>query len=316
MITDVAFVLHHVVLTRAGGGESFGGSSLGGGGFSGGGYYGGGSYYGGYYGGGGIGGFGLLAGLLFGGGPFLFIVIISLVLRAWSMSRRSAMYGGGGGGYGYGAPTQYDDTHPLGVPQGFGVGQQSQVDNVATGIAAIKAHDPAFDENEFVNLAQREFFIVEQAWSECKPELSRRVMADALWMNHNAQIQQYVQKGQRNMMDGLSLASATIVAASSDSGHDRITLRMHAASADYDIDTKTNKVTRGHKDIQEWYEDWTFERSSSAVTKPGGGLASERCPNCGAPLDVDLSGVCSYCKQPVMSGDYDWVLTRIDQVGA
>jgi len=25
-------------------------------------------------------------------------------------------------------------------------------------------------------------------------------------------------------------------------------------------------------------------------------------------------GVCSYCKAPVMSGNYDWVLTRIDQV--
>jgi hypothetical protein len=24
--------------------------------------------------------------------------------------------------------------------------------------------------------------------------------------------------------------------------------------------------------------------------------------------------VCSYCKAPVMSGDYDWVLARIDQV--
>jgi len=33
-----------------------------------------------------------------------------------------------------------------------------------------------------------------------------------------------------------------------------------------------------------------------------------------APLDVDLSGVCSYCKAPIMSGDYDWVLARIDQL--
>ena len=38
------------------------------------------------------------------------------------------------------------------------------------------------------------------------------------------------------------------------------------------------------------------------------------CPNCGAPLDLDLAGICKYCRAPVMSGAYDWVLTRIEQV--
>ena len=42
---------------------------------------------------------------------------------------------------------------------------------------------------------------------------------------------------------------------------------------------------------------------------------SDHCPNCGAPLDVDLAGVCSYCRAPIMSGKYDWVLTRIEQIG-
>ena len=40
-----------------------------------------------------------------------------------------------------------------------------------------------------------------------------------------------------------------------------------------------------------------------------------KCPNCGAPLDVDLAGMCRYCKAPVMSGEYGWVLARISQVG-
>jgi hypothetical protein len=41
---------------------------------------------------------------------------------------------------------------------------------------------------------------------------------------------------------------------------------------------------------------------------------SQRCPNCGAPLDVDLAGVCKYCKASIMGGEYDWVLTRIEQL--
>ena len=85
-------------------------------------------------------------------------------------------------------------------------------------------------------------------------------------------------------------------------------------SSDAVVDVATNKIVRGDRTVREWYEDWLFERSSKATTRPDGGTMAQRCPNCGAPLDVDLSGVCSYCKAPVMSGDYDWVLARIDQV--
>ena len=31
-------------------------------------------------------------------------------------------------------------------------------------------------------------------------------------------------------------------------------------------------------------------------------------------VDLDLQGVCKYCHEAVMSGKYDWVLTRIEQV--
>ncbi|MBJ7594688.1 MAG: TIM44-like domain-containing protein [Candidatus Dormibacteraeota bacterium] len=220
---------------------------------------------------------------------------------------------GGGGGY----IPRYGDQRPMGVPSGFPIGGQqepSSVDSVASGLAAIKAHDPQFDETEFINQAQREFFIVEKAWSDCKPEESRRVMSDTLWDQHRAQIEQYVAKGQRNVLDNLALAGATIVSAGGGPQKDHIQLRMHAACADYDVDVATNKVVRGDRSVGEWSEDWLFERSSKATTRADGGTMAQHCPNCGAPLDVDLSGVCSYCKAPVMSGDYDWVLARIDQV--
>ena len=76
----------------------------------------------------------------------------------------------------------------------------------------------------------------------------------------------------------------------------------------------SGKVIRGNKRVGEWAEDWTFQRSSKATTNASGGTLSQKCPNCGAPLNVDLAGVCPYCKAPVMSGAYDWVLARISQV--
>ena len=39
----------------------------------------------------------------------------------------------------------------------------------------------------------------------------------------------------------------------------------------------------------------------------------ENCPNCGAPLKVSMAGICEYCGGKVTSGNFDWVLSRIQQ---
>jgi hypothetical protein len=283
----------HEVLLRAGGGQGFGGGGGGfgggGGGFSGGGYYGGGSSSSGS---GDLGGGSLLLGLIFGGPGFVvLIIVLSMISRAMRGGARSIAY----------ERPSYE-------------GPSVTVADPSTGLAAIAAHDPAFDLNAFLSRVQRSFFIIQQAWSDCKPEMSRRVMADSLWDQHRIQIEQYVQKHQRNILDNLTVGNEQVVAASSDPSYDSITVRIAAACADYDVDTQTGKVTRGDKAVRTWAEDWQFQRSAKAVTRPDGGTMNDKCPNCGAPLSLDLTGTCTYCKAQVMAGEYDWVLVRISQV--
>ncbi|HEY6378174.1 MAG TPA: Tim44-like domain-containing protein, partial [Candidatus Dormibacteraeota bacterium] len=219
----------------------------------------------------------------------------------------------------------YDDTHPIGVPERFrgatlegshpaaasGAGA-----SVEEGLAAITAHDPAFDAAAFVSQAQSSFFIIQEAWSQGKPEMSRSVMADGLAQQFAFQMDEYTRKGQRNLLDGLTVAHADVVAAHSDQSFDTLTVRFQAASADYDVDVRSGRVTRGHRDLEPWTEDWIFQRSAQATTRPGEGTMNRRCPNCGAPISISPEGTCEYCHAQVMSGKYDWVLARIDQVQA
>jgi predicted lipid-binding transport protein (Tim44 family) len=192
---------------------------------------------------------------------------------------------------------------------------QSPDATATNGISAIVAHDPAFNEATFLADVERAFFTVEEAWTELKPDMSRQVMADGVWQQHKTQIEGYEHNGTRNVHEGLALGKATVMSASSDQTYDTITVRILAACADYDIAVASGKVVRGNKhEMTQWQEDWTFQRSSDATTKADGGTMQKKCPNCGAPLDVDLAGVCKYCHAPIMSGKYDWVLSRIDQV--
>jgi predicted lipid-binding transport protein (Tim44 family) len=158
------------------------------------------------------------------------------------------------------------------------------------GLAAIAAHDPAFSRQVFLGAVQSVFFVVEGAWTQRKPEVSRQVMADALWQQHRVQIQGYLDAGRRNILGDLSVLSLTVISAHTDTSYDTICVRILAGSSDYDVDDHTGKIVRGDRRVQQWMEDWTFQRSSSATTPPGGGTLSSRCPNCGAPLELDLTG--------------------------
>ncbi len=314
-----------VLTQRAGGGHSFGGGGGGGGGgfHSGGGgtnsgfRTGGGGGYGGYYGGGGLGG----GGLFF---VFFMVLMIIILMFAFTRRRRARAAGitpdvdtrpypqGDGPAYPPGSLTGDEGAPWPGVGSANGVPSSRGLDE---GIAAIKAHDPDFDIETFKSGVERSFFVVEEAWSELKPEMSRRVMADGLWQQHRSQIEGYERNGTRNVLDGLAIGRVDALRASSDSIHDDITVRVLAACADYDIDVASGRVVRGDRhDTENWEEDWLFQRSSKATTKTDGGTMAQKCPNCGAPLDLDLAGVCKYCRAPVMSGEYDWVLARIDQV--
>jgi len=277
------------LLYRAGGGHNFGG----GGGHSSGGVR---SSGGGFVAGGGSSGGGAAAGVIV---LLVLIAIAVIVILALRKKGKSA------GAFVAKAVTAAN------VPAAAPV---SVAPTTTDGLTAIRAHDPGFDEARFVSDAEKAFFTVQEAWTQLKPDLSRRVMADNIWQQHRVQIQSYQDNHKRNVLENLAIANAAIVGAHTDGAYDTIMLRFRAGCADYDVDTNNNKVIRGNKNFVEWSEDWCFQRSAQATTKTQGGTMASKCPNCGAPLDLDLQGVCKYCRAPVMSGAYDWVLTRIDQV--
>ena len=263
---------------------------------------------------GGGGGAGGAAGALFG--VILIVVILLLVVYFVSRSRRGRL------GMAGVAPTPYPHSDspayaPGSLPWDTDAGNPGPAagGSLEAGLAAIHNHDPDFNVETFKASVERSFFVVEEAWSDLKPDMSRRVMADGLWQQHRTQIEGYVHNGTRNVLDGLAIGRVDVLNASSDTQFDTITVRILAACADYDVEVTSGKVVRGNKhDMSNWQEDWVFQRSAQATTKTDGGTMQQKCPNCGAPLDLDLAGVCKYCRAPVMSGEYDWVLTRIDQV--
>lgn len=276
-------------LARAGGGESFGG----GGGFGGsGGGYGGGGFGGGGFGGGGL----LLPFFLFGGGSGSFVFFLFILFAIFQMWRRMNL----------GRPVPATHWGPAYAPMAQ---MQSTLDQ---DLAALKAKDPIFNEQIFLDRAQAAFFALQKAWMDRNLEPSRVYMSDGLYHRWKVQVDGMVAAHKRNLLDNLVIGGVRIVKVQTDPNYDAITVRIDASAADYEVDDN-NRVIYGSRQNQPFTEYWTFIRRGGARTKLGEPAEITQCPNCGAPLSINESGVCSYCKATVTSGEFGWVLDNITQ---
>ncbi|HEX3629461.1 MAG TPA: TIM44-like domain-containing protein [Candidatus Dormibacteraeota bacterium] len=283
-----------LVLARAGGGESFGGSGGfggAGGGFDGGGFGGGGGGGSSFGGGGFLLPFFLLGGG--GGGFFVFLVILIVLFQLYRrMSFRTPLPASGWG--------------PAYAPMAQ-TGSTLDAD-----MAALKSTDPNFNQQIFLDRGQAAFFALQKAWMDRNLEPARIYVSDAIYHRWQVQIDGMLAAHKRNVLDNLVVGGVRIVKVQTDPNFDAVTVRIDASAADYEVDD-SGKLVYGSRQNQPFTEYWTFIRSGAARTRVGEGAEITQCPNCGAPLSINESGVCSYCKATVTTGQFGWVLDNITQ---
>lgn len=81
---------------------------------------------------------------------------------------------------------------------------------------------------------------------------------------------------------------------------------------DYTLD-KNGKVIDGDRgQARRFSEYWTFIRRAGFAgdTKK---KKEDACPNCGGDLHISMAGICDYCGSKITSGNFDWILSTIEQ---
>jgi len=154
------------------------------------------------------------------------------------------------------------------------------------------------------------FTELQQAWTTLQWERARPYQSDQLFQSHYFWIREYQRQKLRNVLEDVRIERLQPVKIKSDAFFDAITVRIWASMKDYTTDTR-GKVVCGHPDRDRRFtEYWTFIRRRGVKESDKDDTA---CPNCGAPLKINMAGVCEYCEGKVASGQFDWVLSRIEQ---
>jgi hypothetical protein len=148
------------------------------------------------------------------------------------------------------------------------------------------------------------------AWSGRDPLRIRPYVSDNLFQSMYYWIDLYTQARCRNVNENAAIMRIDLANVLADAHFDAITLRVFASGLDYTI-SDDGKLLSGNRHRPRTYSEyWTVIRGSA---RRGAPRQDPNCPNCGAPLKIGMGGQCEYCRVKVTSGDFDWVLSRIEQ---
>ncbi len=149
------------------------------------------------------------------------------------------------------------------------------------------------------------------AWTALDLTPSRPFVSDRLDEYLEYWIRAYKAQGLRNVLTGMRMTDAKLVKIVRDRWYDAVTFRLWATGRDSTVRQADGAVVAGDPASDRAYSEyWTLIRSARRQGPP---RTDASCPNCGAPLAVNMAGNCEHCGALITRGDFDWVLSTIEQ---
>ncbi len=161
--------------------------------------------------------------------------------------------------------------------------------------------------------AEKIFFELQKAWTQKNWNLARPYETDTLFHTHLFWMEDFKRNGQTNFIGDIKINGIEPVSLIRDKFYASFTFRIFADMVDYTLD-KDGRIIRGNRKRPiKFSEYWTFIKGINNNQKTAKTQEFHLCPSCGANLKIEMSGVCDYCGTKVTLGQFDWVLSQIEQ---
>jgi hypothetical protein len=175
----------------------------------------------------------------------------------------------------------------------------------------LQHDDPAITDETFANRLNLIFHELNTAWGGMDLATARPFVSDGMFDYLQYWIYAYQQQGLRNVNENAEMFHWTYAKIVRDKYFDSVTVRIWGKGSDYTMEQESGKVVGGSKKkVREYTEYWTLIRSAG---RRGAVRSDKFCPNCGAEMKINMAGACEYCHAHVTAGEFDWVLSKIEQ---
>jgi hypothetical protein len=192
---------------------------------------------------------------------------------------------------------------------------------VALAMRDLRAFDPAFDANVFLDCVRVAVGAYALAQMGNSDRLLRRITTPGFWQTHNGkQIAEAIAKRSRQPRDPQEANSGKLIldvswrepavqaVALGDHGVDRITVRL--ASVFIVVMLIPSTTPRSMRIDAATELDWDFIRPAGSKTDPAAVLQPRTCASCGAAFRSEVDDACAYCHAPRADAQAGWRLDR------
>ena len=175
----------------------------------------------------------------------------------------------------------------------------------------LAREDPAVTQEALAARIKLIYDELNAAWTRGDLGGARPYVSDGLFDYLKYWVTAYERLEVRNVLEGMRIVEWKAVRIIRDRHFDSLTIRLWGAGRDYTVRQTTGDVVTGDPKRDRFYSEyWTLIRGAGVKGAPH---SDKACPNCGAPLDVNMAGECGHCGAKITSGAFDWVLSKIEQ---
>lgn len=168
---------------------------------------------------------------------------------------------------------------------------------------------PNFNIEEFNFKAYQEFYDIQIAWMNFDYNKLKELVTDELYNSYVMQLETLKIKNQKNTMKEFELISSHIVDLKEENGIYIAKVYLNVRFYDYVEDIYTNNVVRG---TDQRKLDNTYLLTLIKTKKEVNDI--NICPNCGAPVNGNITGICEYCKSKLINETHDWVISKKEKI--
>lgn len=188
--------------------------------------------------------------------------------------------------------------------------------------SALQESDPEVTEEALQARLKMIYERLNAAWSAGELSGVRGLVSDGLYDYLQYWVDAYRSQGLQNQLRDMRITHSTMSKLVRDRAYDALTIRVWGKGKDFVVRTGGaggvggnggggGELVRGSKTRDRAYSEyWTLIR---AAARRGPVKAEPSCGNCGAPLTVSMAGACEHCGAHLTRGEFDWVLSKIEQ---
>ena len=170
-------------------------------------------------------------------------------------------------------------------------------------------HDSDFSESKFKSKVENMFVQIKLSIVTGKIERIDHFVNDETYEKIKLKVQEDKNNNRIQIYDELNVADIQIVDIEELQDRFEIKVKVHSKSLEYYIDRESRKYLTGNKEVRtERYTNITFSKFKNAQSYK----VVRKCPTCGAVIDVNANGQCSYCHTIFNLEKYDWIITEME----